>query len=154
MDSLTLLYVAGALQLVVVAANFVIPGRLDFAGNLSKTSPIVGQIFRVHHVYIVGILAFFAALCFLFPAELAGGSALGRFTTGFIALFWGLRLPVQLFYYDPNVRRANRVEDVLFGALLGALALLFLIVFSRGFHGTLNGVGFCLCGMLGLRRKS
>lgn len=132
MDSETLLYAAGGLQLVVVAANFVIPRRLDFAGNLSKTSPIVGQIFRVHHVYIIGILAFFAALCFLFPAELAGGSALGRFTTGFIALFWGVRLPVQLFYYDPAVRRVNRLEDVLFGALLATLAGLFAFVFVRG----------------------
>lgn len=132
MDSKTLLYAAGGLQLVVVAANFVIPGRLEFAGNLSKTSPIIRQIFRVHHVYIVGILAFFAALCFVFPEELAGGSAMGRFTTGFIALFWGLRLPVQLFYYDPEVRRANRVEDVLFGTLLAALAAVFAFVFVRG----------------------
>lgn len=132
MDSKTLLYAAGGLQLIVVAANFVIPGRLDFAGNLSKTSPIIRQIFRVHHVYIVGILAFFAALCFMFPEELAGGSGLGRFTTGFIALFWGLRLPVQLFYYDPEVRRANRVEDVLFGTLLAALASVFAFVFVRG----------------------
>lgn len=132
MDSKTLLYAAGALQLVVVAANFVIPGRLDFEGNLAKTSLMVRQIFRVHHVYIVGVLAFFAALCFLFPEELAGGSGLGRFTTGFIAVFWGLRLPVQLFYYDPEVRRANRLEDVLFGSLLATLAGLFAVVFVRG----------------------
>lgn len=132
MDSKTLLYVAGALQLVVVAANFVIPGRLDFAGNLAKTAPIIGQIFRVHHAYIVGILAFFAALCFAFPGDLAGGSDLGRFTTGFIALFWGLRLPVQLFYYDRNVRRAHRVEDALFGALRASLAGVFAFVFVRG----------------------
>ena len=132
MNPKTLLWAAGGMQVIVFAANFVIPGRLDFAGNLTRVPPIIGQIFRVHHAYIVAIVAFFAALCFLFPAELAGGSALGRFLCGFMALFWAARLPIQLAYYDAEVRRANRLEDVLFAALLAALSGALLVVFIAG----------------------
>ena len=132
MDSKTLLWLAGGLQAVVFGANFVIPGRLEFDKHLSGVPPMIRQIFKVHHAYIVLVVAFFAALCFLYPVELAGGSPLGRFVCGFMALFWGARLPVQLGYYDAEVRRQNRVEDVLFTALLATVAGLLLTVFVRG----------------------
>lgn len=132
MDSKTLLWLAGGLQAVVFGANFVIPGRLEFDKNLGGVPPMIRQIFKVHHAYIVAVVAFFSALCFLYPAELAGGSPLGRFVCGFMALFWAARLPVQLGYYDAEVRRQNRLEDVLFTALLAALSGLLLVVFVRG----------------------
>lgn len=132
METRTLMYAAGAFHVVAVAINFVVPGRLDFDGGLTRTTAIVRQIFRVHHAYIVAVVAFFAALFFAFPAELAGGTDLGRTVTGFIALFWGARLPVQLLYYDPEVRRANRLEDVLFCGLLVLLAGIPAVVLVRG----------------------
>ena len=132
MDLKILLWAGAGLQLVMAGANFVIPGRLDFRGNLSRVSPIIRQVFRVHHAYIVWIIVFFASLCFLFPAELAGASPLGRFLCGFIALFWLARVPIQLFYYDPELRRRNRLEDVLVTLLLASLAGIFGLVFLRG----------------------
>jgi hypothetical protein len=55
-----------------------------------------------------------AALCFAFPRELAGGSPLGRSLSAFLAVFWGLRLAIQLFAYDRALRRARPVFDALF----------------------------------------
>jgi hypothetical protein len=48
-------------------------------------------------------------LCWLFPADLLGGSAVGRFWSGFLAVFWGLRLIIQFAFYDRASRRAHPV---------------------------------------------
>ena len=56
--------------------------------------------------------------------ELAGASALGRFLSAFIAAFWLLRILLQCAYYDKEVRRGNRMMDLLY---LVALALLVAI---------------------------
>ena len=52
---------------------------------------------------------------------------LGRALSGFLAVFWGLRLLVQLFYYDPNLRRANRLADMVFILCFVYLASIFSI---------------------------
>jgi len=38
----------------------------------------------------------------------------GRGLSGFLAVFWGLRLGVQLFFYSPDERRRYRHLDRLF----------------------------------------
>lgn len=115
-----LLWAAGLLQLVIASANVVVPRILHYRENLARVSPIVREVFVVHAGYIVLVLIAFGIISMVFGSELAGGSALGRFLCGFLALFWFLRLPVQLAY-DPAIRRKYRVLDVAFLA-----ALLFL----------------------------
>ena len=83
------------------------------------------QIFYVHWVYIVIVLGMFAALCFGFAPELAGASGLGRFLSGFMAGFWLLRIALQIFYYDREIRRENRGLDLLYVASLIVLVLIF-----------------------------
>jgi len=118
---LPLLWVAGLVQVAIASANLFLPAKLKYRENLSRVSPIIRQIFVVHAVYIVGVLLLFAAVTFGFPGELASGHGLGRFLAAAIALFWFVRAPVQLLYYDAELRRENRWGDVAFTA--GALFL-------------------------------
>ncbi|MGH9734710.1 MAG: hypothetical protein ACRD8A_09000 [Candidatus Acidiferrales bacterium] len=115
------LWVAGAVQLAIGLANFALPAKLKYRENLPRVSPIVRQIFVVHSGYIVGILALFSAITFAFTPDLTSGRGLGRFLAATIAVFWLCRVPLQLFYYDPALRRENRRFDVAI-----TLALLFL----------------------------
>ena len=108
----------------IVAANIPLPGRLRVRERLAGVPPFVRQIFYVHWVYIVIVLGMFAALCFRFAADLAGASTLGRFLSGFMAGFWLLRIVLQIFYYDREVRRENRRLDWMY---LGALVVLVVI---------------------------
>lgn len=108
------LWAAGALQLVILAANFFLPKKLQCRENLARVSPMIREVFIVHWAYIGLILAIFASLSFLFAAELAGASHLGRFLSAVIAVFWLLRVPIQLLLYDPELRRQNRLGDVIF----------------------------------------
>ena len=115
------LWLAGAIQAAVVLANFPLPARLRVREGIAPLPRFLRQVFIVHWIYIVLTVALFSVLCVLFPRELAGASPLGRFLSGFLAFFWGLRLVLQVFYYDAGVRRQNRFLDLCYLAGLCAL---------------------------------
>jgi hypothetical protein len=121
------LWAAGVLQLVIIAANLVLPKKLRCRENLSRVSPMVREVFIVHWVYIVLVLGIFTSLSFWFAPELAGASRLGRYLSAVIAVFWLLRVPIQLFFYDPELRKQNRFGDVIFLLAFSFLGVVFSI---------------------------
>jgi hypothetical protein len=118
------IWAAGFVHLGIIAANVPLPGRLRVRDRLAGVPRFVRQIFYVHWVYIVIVLGLFAALCFGFAPELAGASALGRFLSAFMSGFWLLRIVLQIFYYDEEVRRENRMLDTMY---LGSLVILVVV---------------------------
>jgi hypothetical protein len=114
---------AGAIYVAIMFANAPLPRRLRVPERLAGVPRLVRQIFYVHWIYIVLLLGMFAALCFGFAGELSGATALGRFLSAFMAAFWLLRMGLQVFYYDRQVRRENRGLDLLY-----LTALVFLVV--------------------------
>jgi hypothetical protein len=120
-----LIWAAGAIHAGIVFANIPLPGRLRVRENLAAVPHFLRQIFYVHWLYIVAVVAFFSALCFAFARDLAGASWLGRFLSAFMAMFWLSRLLLQWFYYDAGVRRANRGLDAIYGLSLLALVAIF-----------------------------
>ncbi len=119
------LWAAGVVQVGLIAGNCLLPAKLRCRENLKRVSPIIAQVFLVHWAYIVLILTAFAFLCFWFPQELSGPDQLGRFLAAFMAGFWLLRVPVQLFLYDPKQRREHRLADVSFLVSATYLGLVF-----------------------------
>ncbi len=124
LNPVTLIWAAGGVQLAILAANFVVPGKLRCRENLEKVSPMIRSVFVVHWIYILLMLAIFSALCFWFAPELAGGSRLGHFLSAAIALFWLPRIPIQLFVYDRELRRRHRLGDI---AMLFALSFVVVV---------------------------
>jgi hypothetical protein len=121
------LWTAGAVHVVILGANFVVPGKLRCRENLARVSPMIRTVFVVHWAYIVLVLGIFASLCFWFAPELAGASRLGRFLSAFIALFWLVRVPIQFFFYDPEIRKQNRLGDVIFLLAFSYLGVVFAV---------------------------
>ena len=115
---------AGVVHLGIIGANVALPGRLRVRERLAGVPLFVRQIFYVHWIYIVIVLGMFAGLCLGFAPQLAGGSRLGRFLSGFMCAFWSLRIVLQLFYYDREMRRENHALDSLY---LGSLAVLVAV---------------------------
>lgn len=126
-----LIYLAGAGLLAIVVANFFAPRLLRYSENLALASPIVRQIFFVHGAYIVAVLAGQAALCFAFPEELAGRSALGRSLSAFLALFWLTRFVLQGWYYDRAAKREHPRFNLLFLAAFLSLGCTFALLAIR-----------------------
>jgi len=122
---------AGAVQVGIMLANVPLPGRLRVRERLAGVPRFVRQIFYVHWVYIVIVLGLFAALCFGFAPELAGASGMGRFLSAFIAGFWLLRIVLQVFYYDREVRRENRGMDMLYLGSLAVMVVVFAVAALR-----------------------
>jgi hypothetical protein len=118
---------AGALHLLVAGANFVLPGMLRYRENLARVSPIIRHIFLVHAFYIVLVLAGFAAICLLFPNELCGASSLGRFLSGFLAVFWSLRVAIQFGFYDRATKREHPVGNIFFTAVFLYFSVVFIV---------------------------
>ena len=125
--------VAGGIHLAIIAANVPLPGKLKVRQHLAEVPNFIRQIFFVHWLYIVLVLGLFSALCLFFPAELAGCSLLGRFLSGYMAVFWLLRIVLQVTYYDREVRRENRLLDGMYLAALIVLSTIFsLAALGRG----------------------
>jgi hypothetical protein len=120
------IWIAGGIQLALALANLEVARKLDYRANLAKLTPMVGQIFRAHAVYIVLIILWFGALCLFFAARLASRDPLARFLTGGLAVFWGLRAIIQLTVYDKKVRKDYRLQDVAFLAACTLLTGVFL----------------------------
>lgn len=128
----TLIWAAGAVQLAILAGNFILPGKLECRANLDRVSPMIHHVFIVHWIYIVAVLGIFSALCFFFAPELAGASRLGRFLSAALALFWLPRIPIQLFLYDAELRRKHRLGDVMLLLAFSFLVAVFGFTALRG----------------------
>jgi hypothetical protein len=124
--------VAGVVQLVIIAVNLLLPGKLQVREQLATAPRFIRQIFYAHWAYIVLVLGLFSALCLAFPAELAGACGLGRFLSAFLATFWLSRLAVQWAYYDRDMRRANRTLDSLYSEAVMILSIVFGLAAGLG----------------------
>ena len=127
-----LLWTAGVLQLVVSAANIPVARVLRLREEFGRLSPMPRHIALTHHAYIAGLIAAFGALCLFFAPELASGRPLALFLDGLLALFWGVRTCLQLFVYDPELRRRHRAADLAFSGVFAFLTATFVIGLMRG----------------------
>lgn len=124
------LYLAGVILLCITAANFFAPKKMRWTENLEKTETVFRQVFVIHCVFLLACVAAMALLC-LFAPQMLLEDGLGRMLAGFIALFWSARVLVQVFYYEPSIKRQFPFFNVLFTMAFIYLALIFSAVFFR-----------------------
>ena len=99
-------WIAGILQWLVAASNLFAARIFRYRENLTKVTPFVREVFMVQNLYIMATVAMFGVLCIAFGPSWR--CLLGRFLSGFLAIFWGGRIIVQLFFYDKDVKRSGR----------------------------------------------
>ena len=121
------IWVAGALQLLVASANVVAARMFRYRESIRTLPGHVAEVFVVQNIFIMFTVIGMAGLCFGFAGELAGGSRLGRCLSGFLSVFWFIRLVFQLFFYDRQMRRKHRLFDVLFLLTFVYLVVVFAI---------------------------
>ena len=96
----TLIMISGVLQLGTLLASAQVPKELQFREELPKVNPLLRHWILTAGGYIVLNLIAFGILSLLFAKELASGQSLARGVCGFISVFWGIRLIIQLFVFD------------------------------------------------------
>ena len=101
-DLKTFLMIGGILHFGILIASALVPKVLDWRGELRKLPPLFAQLVWVHGAFIVVTIIGLGVISVTNSAELASGTLLARSVCGFVALFWGARLAVQLFYFNPT----------------------------------------------------
>ncbi len=94
------LYVGGALHFCILIASALTPFALDWKGLLAPLPKLLRQMFWVYGAFIVLTIICFGALVLMHAPKMAAGDPVGRSVCAVIAIFWGVRLAVQLFIFD------------------------------------------------------
>lgn len=122
-----LIYWAGFVLFMIYIANFFAPKKLNYAGSINRMENFIRQVFCVHCGYTALTLAAMMLMCVCYNAELATAEQ-GSLAWGiclFMALFWGSRVLVQIFYYDKAMKRKYPIFNVMFFTAFVYLAGIF-----------------------------
>lgn len=103
----------GVFMAALVVMNLFVPRHLGWHEEMRRLSLLNRQIFEVHAIFIVLVLAMFAVLLLSSSDALLEPSRLSRLVLGGLTIFWGLRLFVQWGYYSPATWRGNRLRTAM-----------------------------------------
>lgn len=109
--------IAGVMQLGLLSAAAVLPGKLEWRKQLDLLSPLVRQLFVVYAIYVVSMIAALGAISLGLADVLVGGTVLARCVASFIALFWTGRLLLQFFVFDTKPYITSRLYALGYHAL-------------------------------------
>jgi hypothetical protein len=118
------LRVAGILLLLIASSSFFTPRILDYKVNMEKVAPTVREIFYIHNLYVSLFVLAFAVLCLVYPREMIG-TGIGRFLCAFLAGAWSLRLLLQVFYHNKEIKRAWPAMNVVYSLTFLYLGVVF-----------------------------
>ena len=125
---------AGVFMAALVVINLFVPRHLGWPEELRRLSLVNRQIFEVHAIFIVVVLAMFAGLLITSSEALLEPSRLSRLVLGGLTIFWALRALAQWFYYSPAIWRGNRFRTAMhygFSAAWVYVTAVFAIAFGR-----------------------
>ncbi len=94
------LYAAAAGHLMTLIAGLQIPSRLAWKQDLPRLTRFNQKIFYVYGFYIVLCIVSFAVMTWALHDDFLAGARAARCLAGFIAIFWTVRVLVDLVWYD------------------------------------------------------
>ena len=97
-DLPTLVFLAGAAHLSILIASALVPFRLSWREELAVLSRLHRQMYWVYGGYVVLAIVAFAGISMLNAEEIADGSGLARGFSLYVAIFWGVRVCLQLVF--------------------------------------------------------
>ena len=131
----TLLILGGIGHLALAFSSLAIPYLLGWKQELQALRPLTRRVFWTYSSYIFGIHLWFATVSICAAGPLAAGGVLPRLVTGFISLYWAMRIVVQFAFYDRSVRRERllfRLGEISYVVLFAALTLIYGFVTVHG----------------------
>lgn len=103
------LRIVGVIMAGLVVANLLVPRRFHWAEELARLSLINRQIFQAHSIFLIVMLGLFSALLLTCADVLVEPTKLARAVLTGLALFWGLRMLMQWFFYARETWQGNRL---------------------------------------------
>ena len=90
------LFWIGPAQLAVLIASALVPLQLEWSQALRNLPDLVRQLFWVYGGYVVLSIVGLGSICLVNAGELSSGTNLARSVCAYGAVFWGVRLCLQL----------------------------------------------------------
>src|SRR5260221_7298594 len=123
-----ILILAGAGQLALALSSLAIPYLLDWREELQALKPLTRGVFWTYSSYTFATNIWFGVMSIAAAGPLAAGGLLARLVTGFITLYWGMRIVVQFTLYDRSIAKERllfRFAEIAYVMLFAALTLIF-----------------------------
>ena len=124
----------GVFMAALVVINLFVPAHLGWREDLRRVSLVNRQIFEVHAIFLVLILAMFSVLLLTASDALLEPSRLSRLILGGLTIFWGARMLAQWFYYSSATWRGSRFRTAMhvgFSAAWIYVTTVFALAFMR-----------------------
>ena len=93
-----LIFLAGFGQFSILIASALVPFRLEWRTELAPLSRLHRQMYWTYGGYVVLSIIAFGWLSLAHANELAAGGGLARGVCAYIAIFWGVRVVLQLVF--------------------------------------------------------
>lgn len=93
-----LIQLAGGAQLGILVASALVPSQLDWKSVFASMPKLHRQMYWTYGGYVVLAIIFNGAVCLAAAPELAAGGTLARMVSGYITLFWGVRVCLQAVF--------------------------------------------------------
>ena len=123
-------------QFSIAMINLWLVPIMHWQEDVARIPLLIRQVFHVHGWFITLTLVIFAALTFRFARELAAGTLpVYRWIAVLIALFWGIRVVLQLTYYSSSHWRGIRSRTVVHCILLMVYGLFTVVYLIAGLKG-------------------
>jgi hypothetical protein len=132
-----LLRISGVALLGLFGLNFFVPRQFRWREEMARLSLVNRRIFQVHAIFIALILLMMGLLLTLLPHALLEPQPLARAVLAGLIAFWGLRLFMQIFFYDAALWRGKRFETAMH-VLFSGLWLFFTVTFSVALWNTFH----------------
>ena len=94
----SLIFLAGGAHLGILIASSLVPFRLSWRTQLAVLSRLHQQMYWTYGGYVVLSIVAFALISLFNAEELARGSGLARGFCLYVAVFWGIRVCLQLVF--------------------------------------------------------
>ena len=120
---------AGIGQLAIVGGSLAIPRVLRWSDDVAQLRPLTRQVFWTYAGYIWGTNLCFGLISTFAAQWLLDGTPLAAVVTGFIALYWGVRVVIQFAYFD----RSDAPSGLLFR--VAEFVLVGLFIFFTATYG-------------------
>lgn len=96
----TLIWLGGWLHLMLVVVNLGVPLVLDYRNEFAKLRPFIRKLFWTYGGFILLANLGFGVMTLAGVDDIVRGTRLGAAFTGFVAVYWGVRLIVGYAYFD------------------------------------------------------
>lgn len=125
---------------LLVIASFWIPGILGWKEKLAGLTPLMRELFWTYAVYVFASHCLFAILTLGFRDWLLSGTPAAAVMSGFMCMWWTVRVYLQFFGFDLSEVKDTRLNRIA-KHLLTLLFLYLMIFFAILLWWNLGGAG-------------